>query len=182
MPGGLRVNGPRHRLRAHERDGPHPRMRKQPFDRLFGALDQVEHALRKASLLEELSQPDRAQRRALRGLEDEGVAGDHGQREHPERDHHREVEGRDPRTDADRVAIEVLVHAGRNVAQRAALKQCGRAAREVHHLDSAAHLPSRLLERLAVVPGDDRGQLLEMLFEERLEPEHQAHALQDRGA
>src|SRR6266581_1057540 len=47
-------------------------------------------------------------------------------------------------------------------------------------LDAAADLASRLIEGLAVVARDKRGQLLEVLLEDRLEAEHQAHPLHHR--
>ena len=112
--------------------------------------------------------------RALGGLEDEGVPRHQGERKHPERDHDREVEGGDAGDDTHREAVEVLVHARGRLAQRPALQERRRAAGKVDHLDAPAYLSTRLVERLAVVPGYQRRQLLEVLVEEGLVPEHQA--------
>src|SRR5258705_6832072 len=57
-----------------------PRSTLFPYTTLF----------RSTRLLEDLSQPDSAQRRPLRRLQDEGVTSDHGQWHHPQRNHHRE--------------------------------------------------------------------------------------------
>src|SRR5450759_1655905 len=97
-------------------------MCEQGIDRIACAVDQVEHALGKAGLEEELGQALRAKRRPLRGLEHERVAGDHREREHPQRDHHWEVERWDPCAHSDWVAVEVLVDAARDIPQRPTLK------------------------------------------------------------
>ena len=138
-------------------------MAQQRVDRLTRAVDDVEHPVGETRFQEELGQPLAAERRPFRRLEDEGVPRDDRDREHPQRDHHGKVEWRDAGAHADRVAIQVLVDASRDVAQRASLEQGGGAARKVHHLDSTPHLASRLLERLAVVAGDDRRQLFQLL-------------------
>src|SRR2546429_1207382 len=140
----------------------------------------IEHALGKSRLQEELGQAQPAQGRALGRLQHVRVSRDDREREHPERNHHWEVEGRYARAHAERVAVEVLVDAGGDVTQGSPLKQSRRAAREVDDLDAAADLASRLVKRLAVVARDERGQLLEVLLECRLEAEHQAHPLHHR--
>ncbi len=152
-------------------------MSQQGVDRLARAMDDVQYALGESRLEKYLGQPLSPEWRPLGRLEDERVPRDDGEREHPKRDHHREVEGWDAGADADRVAVEILVDAARDVAQGTALEERRRAAREIDHLDAAPHLAPRLLERLAVVARDDRSQLFEVLLEQSLEPEHQAHAL-----
>src|SRR5713226_6993074 len=140
----------------------------------------VEHALGKSRFEEELGQAHAAKGRALGRLQHVRVPRHHREREHPERDHHGEVERRYARAHAERVPIHVLVDATRNVTQGAALQQRRGAACEIHHLDATADLASRLVERLAMVARDQRGQLLEVLLEDRLEAEHQAHPLHHR--
>ena len=157
-------------------------MGEQGVHRLGGPVDQVEHALGEPGLEEQLRQPHRSQGRALGGLEDEGVACHHGQGEHPQRDHHGEVEGWDPRADPDRKAIEVLVDVARDGAERASLEERGSAAGEVHHLDSAPDLASRLVQRLAVMAGHDGRQVLEAGLQQLFVAEHEPHALHDRSA
>ena len=175
--GRLRVDMLRHRGRADERDRADARMREQSVDRHRGSVHDVEDSRRKARLEEELGQSLAAQRRPLRRLQHERVAGHDGKREHPQRDHHREVEWRDARANADRVSIEVLVDTSGNVPQSPALQQCGCSARKVDDLDAAPHLAPRLIERLAVMARDDRRELLEVVFEEGLVTEHEPHPL-----
>ncbi len=157
-------------------------MLEQRLHRVLRAVDDVQHALGEACLEKDLRQALAAERRALRRLQDKRVPSHHGEGEHPERNHHREVERRDAGADPDRIAVEVLVDAGRHVPQRAALKQGRRSAREVDDLDASADLAASLFEGFAVVARRDRGKLLEVLFEERLVAEHQAHAFHDRGS
>ena len=171
------VDVPGDRRGADERDRGHLGVAQQRVNGLARAVDHVEHPVGETRFQEELGQPLAAKRRPLRRLEDERVPSDDGDREHPQRDHHGKVERRDAGAHADRVAIQVLVDASRDVAQRASLEQGGGAARKVHHLDSTPHLASRLFERLAVVAGDDRRQLLEVLLQHGLVAEHQTHPL-----
>src|SRR5207244_10003130 len=171
------IDVPRDRRGTDKRDRGNAWMSQQRVDGLARAVDDVQYALGKSRLEKYLGQPLSPQWRPLGRLEDERVPRDDGEREHPKRDHHREVEGWDAGADADRVAVEILVDAARDVAQGTALEERRRAAREIDHLDAAPHLAPRLLERLAVVARDDRSQLFEVLLEQSLEPEHQAHAL-----
>ena len=157
-------------------------MLEQRVDCAGRAVDHVQNAGRKTSFEEELGQARAAEGRAVRWLEDEGVARDDGQREHPERDHYREVEGRDACADADRIAVQVLVDAARDVPQRPSLQEGRRAACEVDDLDATPHFAAGLVERLAVVARDEGGELLEVVLEQRLETEHEPDAVHYRGA
>ena len=151
-------------------------MPEQGIHRLARSVDHVQDPFGEAGLEKQLGQALTAERGALGRLEDEGVPRHHRQRKHPQRDHHREVERGDSGADTKRVAVEVLVDPGGDVAQGSSLEQGWRAAREVDHLDAA-----RLFQRLAVVPGDDRRELLEVLLEEGLVAKHQSHPLHHGG-
>ena len=179
---GFRVDVLGHRRRAHERDRRDGGMAEQRVDRGPGAVDYVQDAGRETRVEEQLSKARTSQRGSLRGLQDEGVACHYGERKHPERDHHREVERGDAGANADRVAVEVLVDAAGDVAQRAALQQGRRAAREIDHLDPAPDLPAGLLQCLPVMARHDRGELLEVVLEHGLVPEHQPDPFHDRCA
>ena len=85
-------------------------MLEQCVDGLACAVDDVQHSLGKSRLEKDLGESLAAQRRAFRRLEHEGVARDDRQREHPQRNHHGEVEWRDAGANPERVAIEVLVN------------------------------------------------------------------------
>src|SRR3989454_9475445 len=106
-------------------------MSQRRVDRLARAVDDVQYALGESRLEKYLGQPLSPEWRPLGRLEDERVPGDDGEGEHPKRDHHREVEGRNPGADADRVAVEILVDAAGDVAQGTAMEERRRAAREI---------------------------------------------------
>ena len=95
----------------------------------------------------------------------------------PERDHRREVERRDGRDDAERLADHELVDAAGDVLEVVALHQDRDAAGDLDVLDAAPQLAAGLGEGLAVLGGDDAGDLVEVLFEELLEAEEVLDAL-----
>jgi hypothetical protein len=79
----------------------------------FGvAVDDGEDAVGQSGLLPQPGQEQRGRRVLLARLEDEGVAAGDRRRAHPQWNHRREVERRDARDDADRLADRVHVHAG----------------------------------------------------------------------
>mmetsp|Transcript_31156 Transcript_31156/g.65290 ORF Transcript_31156/g.65290 Transcript_31156/m.65290 type:complete len:227 (+) Transcript_31156:1573-2253(+) len=170
------------RVAADERDRLDRRVVADEVDGVVGAVDDVEHALRHPRLDRQLRQSHCGERHALRGLEDEGVAADGGHREHPERDHRGEVERRDPAAHAERHAVRVNVDARRHVLHRLAHLEAGGAARVLHHLQPPEDVPLRVVDRLAVLHRQYTRQLLRMLADERLQPEHHARAVGDGGA
>jgi len=119
--GGFRVHVLRHRRRADERDRADPTMLDQCVDGAGRAVDHVQDPRRKPRLEKELREACTSEGRAFGRFEDEGVPRHDGKREHPERDHDREVEGRDSGANADRIAIQVLVDARGDVPQGASL-------------------------------------------------------------
>ena len=109
--------------------------------------------------LPEVGDPQRRRRVLLAGLEDDGVAGGDRDREEPHRDHRREVERADHRHRPEGLADRVHVDAGGGVLGEAALDQVRHAAGELHDLLAAADLAQGVGEHLAVLGGDDLGQL-----------------------
>ena len=144
-------------------------------------MDHVEHTVGESRFLEKLRQPDRGERRSLRGLEDERVPADQGQRDHPERDHVREVEWGDAGHDADGESNELLVDAVGDLVERLPHEEAGRPAGQLDHLDAPPNLALRLGQRLAVLPGHELGELLEVVLEDLLEAEHDRRAVGDGG-
>ena len=157
-------------------------MHEEGIDRVASAMHHVQHPGGEARFEEDLGQALPAQRGPLRGFEHKRIAGDDREGKHPQRDHHGEVEGRDSGAHSDRKSIKVLVYSARHVPQRPALEKRRGTAREVDHLDPPAHLTAGLVQRLAVMAGDDRGQLLEVLLEQSFVAEHEADAFHDRRA
>ena len=127
-----------------------------------------------AGLEEQLGDPHRHRRIALGRLEDEGVAaGDRG-RALPQRDHGREIERRDAGDDAERLAQRIEVDAGAGVVAEFALHQMRDAAGEFHHLEAALDVALGVDEGLAVLGGQQPGQVVVFGLHQLQELEHDA--------
>ena len=121
-------------------------------DRVAAAVDEVDDARR--DLLDRVDQLDDQRRRPrveLGRLEDEGVAAGDRVGQEPERDHRREVEGRDRGDDADRLADQLDVDAGGDALEGLALQQVRDRRRRLDRLDPAADLAVGVGQRLAHV-------------------------------
>mmetsp|Transcript_15608 Transcript_15608/g.42587 ORF Transcript_15608/g.42587 Transcript_15608/m.42587 type:complete len:321 (-) Transcript_15608:482-1444(-) len=92
----LRVDVLRDRRRPDERQGLHVGMLDQGIDGFLVAVDNVEHAIGQAGLLQQFCQAKGDGRVSLGGLEHECVATCDRHWKHPARNHHREIERRDP--------------------------------------------------------------------------------------
>src|SRR5690606_612055 len=97
--------------RADEGDGLDVRMVEYRVDRLLAPVDQAHHAGGEAGLLEQPEEELRGHGDLLAGFEEEAVAGRHGVRHEPQRDHAGEVDRRDGGDDAQRLPDHVLVYA-----------------------------------------------------------------------
>ncbi|MNZ71769.1 hypothetical protein D3C78_901350 [compost metagenome] len=150
-------------------------------DRLGAAVDHVEHARRDAGLQRQLGQAHGDHRVLLGGLEDEGVAGGDGHREHPQRDHRREVERGDAGAHAQRLQQGVGVDAAGDVVGQLAELQVADAGGVLDHLQAAEHVAFGVRQGLALFGGEDRGQLLHVLADQLLVLEEDACAGADRG-
>ena len=93
-------------------------------------------------------------------LDDHGVAGGDGDREEPHGHHRREVERADDRNRAEGLPDGVDVHLRGGVLGVAALEQVRDAAGELDHFLAAGHLAQGIVQDLAVLGGDDRGELV----------------------
>ena len=144
-----------------ERDRVHLRVVQQPVDRIVRAVHQVADARRDlVDSVDELEDPLRGPRVALRRLEDEGVAARDREGEEPEGDHGREVERRDRADDPHRLADEVHVNAAGDPLEPLALEKVGDAAGCLGRLDSPQHLAARVVEGLSHVLRDEGGDLV----------------------
>ena len=101
--------------------------------------------------------------------------------EEPQRHHGREVEGADDADHAERLLERVDVDAGRDVLGVGALGQVPEPARELDDLHAAGDLAERVGEHLAVLGGEDLGELALAGVEQLAEREHHRLALGDRG-
>jgi hypothetical protein len=148
---------------ADEADGLDVGVLEQRVDRDLVALHHVEHAVGQAGFLQQLGHAQRGARVGRAGLEHEGVARGDGHREHPHRHHHREVERRDAGHHAQRLAQRPVVDAGAHLVGEVALEQLRNAAGELDDVDAAADFALRVGEHLAVLGGDEVGQLVLVL-------------------
>ena len=150
----------RDRRRADERYGAYLRMREQRVDGFLVAVNDVEHAIRKARLLQKLAEAQRQRRIALRRLQHERIAAADCDRKHPHRHHRREVERRDARANANGHARRPAVDVGADAVAVLAFEQMRNACRELDHLHAARNRALGVGERLAVLLRHDLRQIL----------------------
>ena len=149
------------------------------LDRDPVALHDVEDAVGEPCLFQELAHEERGGRVLLRRLEDEGVpAGDRG-RPHPHGHHHGEVERRDARDDAERLADRVDVDPRRGLLRVLALEELRDAADVLDHLDAALHLAVRVGKDLAVLRGEEPGQIVAVLVDQLVDAEEELGSLRE---
>ena len=175
------VDVPGDRRGADEAHGRDVRVLEDPVDRDLVALDDVEHAVRDAGLLEQLGQVDRGRGVLLRGLEDERVPARDRVPEHPHRDHRREVERGDPGDDAERLADQVDVDAAGGLLGVAALHEVRRRRVANSRFSRPRATSPRASDgHLAVLRGEVGRDLVAMLLHEVPDPEHDLGALRER--
>ena len=151
---------------AHRRD---VGMLEQRVDRLVIALHDIEHAGRQARALGELGEQQRRARIALARFEHERVPARDRDRKHPQRHHRREVERRDARAHAERLAQRPVVDAAADVVAVLSAQALRDAASELDDLDPALDLAARVGEHFAVLARDRGGERrlirLDQIFE-----------------
>ncbi len=109
--------------RSGEGDDVHLRVRDERLSRLIATAQELQHVGRNAGGVQRLDDSVTARGRLLRGLEDDGVAGDERRGHHPGRDRQRKVPRCDHRTDAPREVAQRVALSGK-LDQRPALLQC----------------------------------------------------------
>ena len=129
-------------------------------DGLLVAVHDLEHPGGQTGLEEQLGQAHRHRRIALGGLEDERVAAGQGRTGFPQRDHGREVERRDPRDHAERLAQRIDVDARAGALGVLPLEQVGDADGELDDLDAALDVALGVRNGLAVLEAEQLGQFL----------------------
>ena len=136
---GFQIDEFRDRRTADERNAGDSRVREQRVDGVFRAMDHVEHARRDAGLVRQLDNQRRRKRHLFTGLQDKGVAGRDRVRPEPAGHHSREVEGRDRRKHAQRLAHVLAVDARRDVLEGLAHHERRNPTGVLDVLDAAAH-------------------------------------------
>ena len=167
---------------ADERDGLDLGVGQQRVDGLLVTVHDAQHAVGQAGLLPQRGDGVDGRRVLLAGLDDHGVAAGDGDRHEPQRHHGREVERADDGHDAQALPDRVDVDLGRGVLGEAALHQVRDAAGELGDLEATGDLTEGVGEDLAVLGGDQRGDVLLALVEQLAEPEEHLGALGQRDA
>ncbi len=151
---------------SDEADGAHQRMIEQGVDGGLAAVDEVDDAGGQAGFLDEFEKARRGEGHAVAGFQDDGVSGGDGVGQEPQRNHQREIEGRDDGADAEGLPHHDLVDAGRDVFEGVALHQHGNAAGDFDIFNAAAQFAFGFGKSLAVFGGDDGGEFVEVGFEQ----------------
>ena len=130
-------------------------MRKNCIDRFLVTLHDIKSTVGQTCLLKQLRQQQRRRWIALRWFKHKGVAAHEGQREHPHRNHRREIERCDAGYDAQRLPQRIVIDATADVVRELRFQQLRCAAGEFDDLDAALNLAFRIAEHLAVLIGDN---------------------------
>ena len=171
----------RDRGRPDEADRLDRRVGQQLVHRGLIALQHVEHPGGRPASAHSSAIHSDADGILLAGFEHHGVAGGDRDREEPHRHHGREVERGDDADRAQRLADRIHVDLGGGVLGEPALEQMRDAAGELDDLLTPRHLPERIGNHLAVLGGDDLGQLALAGVEQLAEVEQDRPALGQRG-
>src|SRR6185437_10840412 len=129
---------------------------------------------------QELRDDHRGGRVALARLEHESVSSRDRERKHPTGHHAGKVEGRDAGDDSERLAQRPVVHPARDLVGEVSLEELRNAAGEFHDVDRARHLALRIGKYLAVLRGDEGGDLVATAVQELEKPEQHAGTAQRR--
>ncbi len=151
------------------------------FDGFAAALDDLEDVGGQAGFGEEFGEDKAGRGVLLGGFEDEAIAGGECDRDHPERDHGGEVEGRDAGDDAEGLAHGPAVDPGCDGFGVFAFEEMGDAAGEFDHFDAALHFAFGIGQGFAVFGGDGGGDALGVALHQFLEFKHDAGAAQRGG-
>ena len=90
-------------------------MVEQRVDGLVPAVNHLHDRWREPRGIEQFEDPSRCDRHAFGGFQQEAIASGDRVRQKPERDHAREIEGRNRRHDPQRLADQMLIDARRDV-------------------------------------------------------------------
>ena len=92
------------------------------------------------------------------------------------------LNGRDAGHDTQGVTRGVTIHAGTDILGELTLEDLGNAAGVFHDLKTALNRTLGIFKRLAVFHGGQRGQLFHVIFDKRLEAEHDTRTVLGRDS
>ncbi|MGY4375356.1 hypothetical protein ACVWZ3_002995 [Bradyrhizobium sp. i1.3.6] len=164
----------RDRRGADEADGLDIGIVEDGVDSFLVAVDDVEDASRQARLDHQLGEHHRHAGVALGRLQDEGVAAGDGRGKLPHRDHRREVERRNARNDAERLAHGIDVDPGAGAFGIFALHQMRDAAGELRDFEAALNVALGIRHGLAMLTREQLGELVVVALHQLDEFHHDA--------
>ncbi|MNV05399.1 hypothetical protein D3C71_957360 [compost metagenome] len=174
--GGAVVHMGAHLGGAHERHGLDVPVVADRVHSHFAAVDHVEHAGWNAGFERQLHQAHGHHRVLLGGLQHKGVARGNRHREHPQRDHGREVEGGDACAHAQRLQQGVGIDTTGHVVGQLAQLQVADAGGVFNHFEATEHITFGVGQGLALFCRQDGGQLGHVLADKLLVLEEDAGA------
>ena len=175
------VDVARDRRRAHKGDRLDVGVLEDGVDGDLVALDHVEHAVGQARLLEQFGQVEGGRWILLGWLQDEAITAGDRVGEHPHGHHHGEVERRDARDDAERLADRIDVDAGRGLLRVATLEELRDATCELEVFEASSDFTEGVCGDLAVLGRQDRGDFGPVLVDEIADLEQDLGAARERG-
>ena len=146
----------------------------------LAAMHHVEHAGWHTGFQRQLHQQHGRQRVLLGRLEYKGVTAGNRHREHPQRNHRREVERGDAGAYADRLAQGVGIHAAGHVLGELTHLQGANGTSVLHHFQATKNIALGIGNGLALLGAEDYSNALGMFADQGLELKHDAHARADR--
>ena len=142
----------------------------------FVTVDDLKHTFRQASFRDQLGQTQRCRRAALGRFQDHGVARYQCRGHFPKRDHCREVEWRNTRHNAQRLAHRVKVDTRTTVVHVLALQHVGCAHANLDHFQTTLNVATRVRQGFTVLAADQLGQLVHVFVDQVSEFHHHARA------
>ncbi len=166
--------------RANEADRLHPLIGEQHVHRFLVAVDDVQHAGRQPGFGQQLAEQHGRAGVLFRGLEHEGIPAGDGHRQHPQRHHGRKVERGDADADAQRLHQRVGINVATDIGGELTLEQVRDATGKLDHFQPAGDFALGVGKHLAVLAGDQAGDVVTTFFEQFLETKHDPRAHQRR--
>ena len=155
-------------------------MGTQRIDHVLTTVDHVEHTRRHTGFKRQLDQHQGRQRVLLRRLENECVTAGDGHGEHPQRNHGREVERRDPCAHTNGLTQGVGVDPARDVFSEFAHLQRADGARVLNHFQATKNIALGVCNGFALLGTEHGGDAFGVFTDQCLQLEHDAHARTDR--
>ena len=166
--------------RTDKGNGANVRMGEQGVDLFATAVQHLQYAFRCAGFDKQLGQAIGGHRVLFRGLEDKGVTGGDGQREHPQRNHRREVERGDAQAYAQGLHPTGGVDTASDVLHGLAHHQAGDIGGLLDYFNAAPDIALGVGEGLAGFRREDLGQFVVVLLEQVLITQHQPGTVRHR--